>query len=213
MSEKRLSSEPISPQRSSEDDDLLERSTKKSKVRVGSQNGTMSAEEEGSSQSVDLQSEADVDMVAETPLNDLSDQAPTVSTMRGVSDPVPSSLGGAVAPAVAAVGDTTPAAVDGGARQKSYLDSVGSCPSFPVEATAQVSESPTSPVGEQALPPGDQRPLINPTGHSNGKATASRARPYGPWMIVTRAERRPPGRPPGQNVSVGLADVATGSSV
>nr|GMD07278.1 putative B3 domain-containing protein At1g78640 [Ipomoea batatas] len=62
-------SEPISPQRSTEDDDLLERSTKKTKVQSGLMGGTTSEDIAGSTQTGDLQSEAELDMVAETPLD------------------------------------------------------------------------------------------------------------------------------------------------
>nr|GLL28029.1 hypothetical protein Itr_chr05CG21840 [Ipomoea trifida] len=37
---------------------------------------------------------------------------------------------------------------------------------------------------------------------SNDKASSSRATPYGSWMLVTRNERRPQGKPNGQGQGV-----------
>nr|GMD03452.1 B3 domain-containing protein At1g10455-like [Ipomoea batatas] len=231
MSEKRLSSEPISPQRSTEDDDLLERSTKKTKVQSGSMGGTTSEDIAGSTQTGDLQSEAELDMVAETPLDmvakapldTLPEQDPAESAMQieleNVS-PIEND------PAIAdGTEEVIPKAVEGGARPKSYLNSVvgqgtdaapflvdnfngsadsgGSCPTFQAEATIQQPAAPMATEGEQGPNLDVQRQINNLGGNSTGRGVASRARPYGPWMIVTRADRRPAGRPPGQNISTG----------
>nr|GMC91378.1 hypothetical protein CDL15_Pgr024682 [Ipomoea batatas] len=212
MSEKRMSSEPISPQRSPEDDDLLERSTKKTKVRIGS-TGNTSADDSGSSPSGDLRSEAESDMVAETPSDVMPQQVSSESPMQvevdTPSDVMPQQVSSEspmqvemdnvvpVADVSATAGgstETPPPAVQGDGKPKSYLDSVAL-----VQPTVASLVS-----GEEQVQHSDVRhnPPI-PVEPSNGRGAASRARPYGPWMIVTRADRRPAGRPPGQNGSTG----------
>nr|GMD45828.1 hypothetical protein Iba_chr10dCG13760 [Ipomoea batatas] len=218
MSEKRMSSEPISPQRSPEDDDLLERSTKKTKVRIGS-TGNTSADNSGSSPSGDLRSEAESDMVAETPSDAMPQQVSSDSPMQvevdTPSDVMPQQVLSEspmqvevdnlvpVADVSATAGgsaETPPPAVQGDGRPKSYLDSVVG------QGTNAAPFLPVAPLvsGEEQVQHNEvQHNPPFPVEPSNGRGAASRARPYGPWMIVTRADRRPAGRPPGQNGSTG----------
>nr|GMD45404.1 hypothetical protein Iba_chr10dCG9720 [Ipomoea batatas] len=141
-------------------------------------------------------------MVAETPLDAQPAHDPSTTAMHTESDPA-ASIGGHDEQVLEKT------------ESRSYLDSVvgrgTNAALFLVdsinesdEATVQISDTSAGLAGEQTNPIDAQRPLPNPGGHSKGNVAASRARPYGPWMIVTRAERRPPGRPPGPNANRGI---------
>nr|GMD79859.1 hypothetical protein Iba_chr13dCG8010 [Ipomoea batatas] len=161
---------------------------------IGSTGGTTLADDTGSSQSGDLQSEAELDMVAETPLDALPEQDPAESAMQiETANVSPIEGDSATADGIEAV---LPQAAEGGARPKSYLDSVA-------EVTVQNPIAPMEPEGEQVTNPDAQRKLNNPEVTTTGRGVASRARPYGPWIIVTRADRRLAGRSPRQIVSTG----------
>nr|GMC86952.1 uncharacterized protein LOC109156749 [Ipomoea batatas] len=217
MSEKRTSTETLSPQRSSEDDDLLERSTKKSKVRVGSNGESSPAAKVGSSHAEDLHSDADVTMVAETPLDAHPVHDTPTSAMPIDSDPA-ASTGSRDEPVIEPTGALPPAGARGSAS-KSYLDSVvgqgtNAAPFLvdSINASDGFSDSATGMADEQNRPSEAQGPPPNPGGYFKGAAAASRARPYGPWMIVTRAERRPPGRPNGPTANKGTVNGTTNVS-
>nr|GMC72432.1 serine/threonine-protein phosphatase PP-X isozyme 2 [Ipomoea batatas] len=121
--EKRMNSETLSPERSVEDDDLLARSTKKSKVGVQTK-GNTSEVDDGSSQSadVDLQEDTDEEMVPETPVEGLPPQSAHGSDMQienAQDAPVSGDQNAAVVGSQDLPSDP-PAAV----RPRSYLDSV-----------------------------------------------------------------------------------------
>nr|GLL35433.1 hypothetical protein CDL15_Pgr024682 [Ipomoea trifida] len=222
-----MSSEPISPQRSPEDDDLLERSTKKTKVRFGS-TGNTSADDSGSSPSGDTHSVAESDMVAETPSDAMPQQVSSESPMQvevdTPSDVMPQQVSSEspmqvevdnvvpVADVAATAGgsaETPPPAVQGDARPKLLPHVPGGGVSPDSCGAVGVGGG-----GEQVQHNDVQHNPPIPMEPSTGRGAASRARPYGPWMIVTRADRRPAGRPPGQNGSTGNnkgTNFATGS--
>nr|GLL49509.1 uncharacterized protein LOC109156749 [Ipomoea trifida] len=88
-----------------------------------------------------------------------------------------------------------PSPVEAGAAQpRSYLDSVKSCPTASVVDALVVSGvhgGQHDQNNEDPLPANIQ---ANP---ANGKTSTSRHRPYGPWMLAPRRERRQTGRPSG----------------
>nr|GMD02497.1 uncharacterized protein LOC109193892 [Ipomoea batatas] len=159
-----------SPQRFSEDSDLLECSTRKRKAADGtsvtdSQSPTKTTAS-GSS------TPEGVEFVAETPLEDAPDMAMQVE-------------------------DATPI---GNAPPRSYLESVvssgsGAAP-FLLTLDDAVDETSAGVAGveqDAAMPHhGNQS-----AGNTIATAAARRSTPYGSWMIVTRNERRQSGRPSG----------------
>nr|GMC91169.1 uncharacterized protein LOC109157220 [Ipomoea batatas] len=138
-----MSSETFSPERSVEEDDLLARSTKKSKVGVGSK-GNTSEVDAGSppSEEVGTQAEADEAMVPKTPLDGLPLQSENVSAMQ-IENILAAPVAGDQNVAAGRSRDLPsdpPAAV----RPRSYLDSVvgqgSEAAPFLAEATFRESE-------------------------------------------------------------------------
>nr|GMD78255.1 uncharacterized protein LOC109148036 [Ipomoea batatas] len=118
-----MNSETLSPERSVEDDYLLARSTKKSKVGVQTK-GNTSVVDAGSSPSADvgLQAETDEEMVPETPVDGLPPQSAHGSDMQ-IENTQDALVAGDQNEAVAGsqeLPSDPPAAV----RPRSYLDSV-----------------------------------------------------------------------------------------
>nr|GMD98897.1 uncharacterized protein LOC109156749 [Ipomoea batatas] len=145
-----MSSETSSPQRSSEDDDLLACSTKKSKVGGGSTGGNTLAVDAGSPSSVDVgaQAEADEEMVAETPLEELPVQNESDSAMQ--IETIPASPIAGDQDAVDGAAKDLPSEVPADVRPRSYLDSVVGQGSDAVPFLAEVTVRDSDlPVGQE----------------------------------------------------------------
>ncbi|XP_031124347.1 uncharacterized protein LOC116027061 [Ipomoea triloba] len=76
-----------------------------------------------------------------------------------------------------------------------------SCPTSPIEATVVVSTDQNADPG-QAVANAD--PTAQVAGVQQGHQTSTRAKPYGPWMIAPRRDRRPTGRPAGPGKTVAI---------
>nr|GMD68657.1 uncharacterized protein LOC109156749 [Ipomoea batatas] len=220
-------------QRYSDENDPLERSTNKPKVDDGSQDETDSSAAEGSPSAMvpDTNVNTEFEAVAETQLEEMPGADRQDSDMHIESDPTP-------IPAPVAE-PAQPLPVDpnqvnsGAARPRSYLDSVvgqgtdaapflvdnttdAGCPSA-AEGVMGGSEGSVAPHPPQSV----GTDCVNAQqGIDKGKATTSRTRPYGSWMIVTRKERRQSGRPQGSGqpresagptVTAGNANGASGA--
>nr|GLL19578.1 uncharacterized protein LOC109158503 [Ipomoea trifida] len=187
----------LSNQRSAEDLDLLERSTKKSKQDAGDP------------------VVSEMEIVAETPLSSgdgiedmvsVEEEAVSLGEDRSAMDP-----NGVVPDQVEVVPETPlvvgngqpperisgdPVIPSGGAPARSYLDTE-SCPTRPKEAETEVPDP--IPDGEVSVRRNDQnRSGEKHDGSTGGRPFVMGAHPYGPWMIATRRERRQQGRPLGQ---------------
>nr|GMC51518.1 uncharacterized protein LOC109158503 [Ipomoea batatas] len=187
-----MNTKTLSSQRSSEDLDLLERSTKKSKhIARGPADSAMEIVEETPQSSgvgnEDMESE---EVVAETPVGDQG----AIGLNGSASDPaeaIPatSDLGKDGHTSVP-IADEEPAIPHGGVPARSYLDTVVGTGT---EANARVNEEAAA----------DRDRSRGHSGENDGSAEERRVplagnRPYGSWMIVTRKERRQQGRPAGQ---------------
>nr|GLL33357.1 uncharacterized protein LOC109157027 [Ipomoea trifida] len=176
----------LSSQRSTEDQDLLERSTKKSKVNAANQRPVVpdslaSADDSQGSGSNSSPSDhpvadmvVDDDTVAETPV-EIVPESPLEAT-------------------------TTPAVGDAGAHQG--LEGENTVPiATPALPEGETCSVPPPPTGISAPNPDNtettQATVAAPP--SGGNASSSKPTrggpPYGSWMIVTRKERRPAERP------------------
>nr|GMC53610.1 uncharacterized protein LOC109178450 [Ipomoea batatas]GME15783.1 uncharacterized protein LOC109178450 [Ipomoea batatas] len=189
-------------QRYSEEEDLLERSTKISKEMTP-----------GSSTSIDSDmTPAGIDeVVAETPLPVSPGTNPPVSEMQVEADSTPQA---ATTDEIGQTANVNPSPTDSGnANPRTYRDSVvgqgTDAAPFLIDSAADLELCPTSDARDavnvpsdsaEAQPPdsGSSVHPAHPAGTSKGNASASRVAPYGSWMIVTRKDRRPPGRPAGQ---------------
>nr|GMC77844.1 uncharacterized protein LOC109150389 [Ipomoea batatas] len=80
-----------------------------------------------------------------------------------------------------------------------------SCPSFQAEVTVGQDEE-VKPAAE------DHRSVRRQGYNPPGVGVFSRARPYGPWMIVMRKERRPAGPPQRQNGTTGIGNGGASTS-
>nr|GMD97102.1 uncharacterized protein LOC109192712 [Ipomoea batatas] len=180
---KRSETEPSETlsQRSSEDEDLLQRSTKKSKDGVVSGNGMALESESGSQSSMD----SDVDpvglpeTVAETPVQDLP---------MGDASSGPQSDAAGVAGRESRADHPTVAA--GNTQPRSYRDSVESCPTVSTDEGAAAT-------GDRAASDPTGPTVHNPVTNAR-RVSASGLAPYGSWMLVTRTDRRQQGRPSDQ---------------
>nr|GMD01724.1 uncharacterized protein LOC109156749 [Ipomoea batatas] len=175
-------SNALSPQRYSEDSDLLERSTRKRKVGDGTSGEAQQnpVDATGMGQS----SLGDVAVVEETPL---SDHPASAMQIEGDGTPMTvtdnSSSSGAAA--------QTPAGV---ALPRSYLDSVDSCPTVRAEDEVEDMGDGEGLADPMAANPHTANPGVR---SALAESVNRRPKPYGSWMIVTRKDRRQAGRPPG----------------
>nr|GMC48926.1 disease resistance protein At4g27190-like [Ipomoea batatas] len=189
-------SNSLSPEQYSDELDLLERSTKKTKVGDGSANFTPTASQSSPAVSpvVEEVPAAGVEMVPETQHETLpspisSDDAMQIENAPQIQrESATRGERGSQPPAVVAV-----------ALPRSYRDSVvGSCPTSPIV-------EPTVVAGEPAAVPDQDntsnRNMTPQVGGPSAVASLVRAKPYEPWMIAPRKERRTSGRPLGEGVS------------
>nr|GMC75390.1 uncharacterized protein LOC109156749 [Ipomoea batatas] len=177
-------------QRYSDEDDLLERSTKNSKENRGME-VDMDSDSMGGSQAVSEAGQAisQVEMVPETPLDD---QVATPLTASATS-PAAANPGSPDGEATSPVRESTPTTTVGDASTKatrSYA-ATEACPSGPKDDP--ITEDTGG--GEE----GDRTEIELPAAedarrNSRAKSVHYANRPYGPWMIATRKERRQQGR-------------------
>nr|GMC51617.1 hypothetical protein Iba_chr01cCG7940 [Ipomoea batatas] len=167
----------------------------------------------GSSTSIDSDmTPAGIDeVVAETPLPVSPETNPPVSEMQVEADSTPQA---ATTDEIGQTANVNPSPTDSGnANPRTYRDSVvgqgTDAAPFLIDSAADLELCPTSDARDavnvpsdsaEAQPPdpGSSVHPAHPAGTSKGNASASRVAPYGSWMIVTRKDRRPPGRPAGQ---------------
>nr|GMD17672.1 uncharacterized protein LOC109156749 [Ipomoea batatas] len=207
-------SNAVSAQRSYEDSDLLERSTRKRKVDDGTSEIAMSVpvETHPREEIVVPPSSAEVDggalTLVEDPLasamqiEDVRDEQQSAAADPGSGTPLPSPIANAM--------------------PRSYLDSVvgsgsGAAPflltSLP-EDEVEDSMGDDAGTGDGVAEFGacaevdDQDAAVSPNanpavGTRGGTAIARRSKPYGSWMIVTRKDHRQTGRPSGSKEEAG----------
>nr|GMD36141.1 uncharacterized protein LOC109154771 [Ipomoea batatas] len=203
----------LSPQRFSDEQDLLERSTKKSK-RDGSSSDPMEIEISKEPEAATTEGGQDleqVSMVAETPLTDMPSTDPIIPAA------IPIAEAGATHAVPAGeqphgLQPETPQGDSAAGKPRSYLDTVvgsgsgtapfliadpsteeveNSCPTasnLDTEESSVEGQSSAQDSGGQASRP------VSIAGWCLGVT----ARPYGPWMVAQRKERRQGGRPKGQ---------------
>nr|GLL45205.1 uncharacterized protein LOC109156749 [Ipomoea trifida] len=198
-----MSSKPLSSQRSVEDSDLLERSTKKSKHRAG--DPAVSAmeivDESPSSEEVGGQAMESVEVVAETPLGNQESFGCPVhqADQEEVITETPTAL-----PADPVAVESSPASAGPVDHPpvRSYLETE-SCPTCPKQgdqddpALAVAVEMATTTHGNGAT-------VANVGATGTGSTFLHGSRPYGPWMIATRRERRSQGGPQGFRPAEGV---------
>nr|GMD24976.1 uncharacterized protein LOC109156749 [Ipomoea batatas] len=175
-------SNALSSQRSSEDSDLLERSTRKRKVDNGTSKNAMPVpvENQPLDDNVVNPSSATVESGTSTPVVDPTDSAMQIA---GAGDEQQS------AGADPGSGTSLPPPT-ATAMPRSYLDSVVAAVGdgvVEIGATAEVED-------QAAGLPSTTNPAAGARG---GTAAAGKSKPYGSWMLVTRKEYRPSGRSAG----------------
>nr|GMC49161.1 uncharacterized protein LOC109156749 [Ipomoea batatas] len=154
-------------------------------------------------------------MVAETPLEELPEKNGSDSAMQ-IEPTIASPSEGEPAAAVGADKDL-PSGVSAGVRPRSYLDSVvgqgSDAAPFLVDNQIETEAEVTVGQDEEAEPAAEDHRSVRRQGYNPpGVGVFSRARPYRPWMIVMRKERRPAGPPQRQNDTTGIGNGGASTS-
>nr|GMD14357.1 uncharacterized protein LOC109146642 [Ipomoea batatas] len=211
----------LDSQRSAEDSDLLERSTRKRKVS-GEVSGA-AAVTPAESTPLENPSPAAVDVVAETPTDETNMQIESDGVpVRGagleppppIADALPRSYldsvvgnGANAAPFLMDSLDDEEEAADLSGEDDLELedsDPTYSCPQPASDHVAVASESDHPMTEEQMSQAHNVAPAVNT---NVGMSAAPKTKPYGSWMIVTRKERRQPAQTSGPSTRAPVGGV------